>query len=433
MKSRLKYLLLLMVIFIAACNSDDLKNALETVWKVQRLDGNEFMTNQEVVNSNEEIIIAGYQEMEDSITLQNGTLSKINRDGETVWEITTDFSCRTIAIDEDDNIFSAGYLAGTESDARQNKLAKYTTEGDLIWESTYADYLFHVKDLVLDPEGNIIISGTTQYTWDVAKYDAGGTLLWHKSFQSAHSTGDSYHRLLNVLVDSYGDVYLTGTNAADFKAIKYRGSDGELLFINSYDGPYDDADGYTKDKLIAAVLDKEDNLILAGTVILSQVDGIAINEKMIVIKYNSNGDTDWINGYEHPVWARGRIIMVGDLAFDSSNSIIVTGSVTVANILNTFYCYAFKYGEDGTELWFNKDTSNIIPERLKSLKIGADDSLYGFAENSIYHFDKNGKFQWGHETDILGGGRNTLHINDANDVYWIHGPWGYSITKFRKK
>ncbi len=432
MKLRFKLLLVLLVVIFIACDSADLKNALTALWKVQRLDGNEFMTNQEIVNSRDEIIISGYQEKEDSITLKNGTLSKIDKDGLTKWEITTDFSCQGIAIDAENTIFTAGRIAEEDVEKR-NKLARVSDTGDILWESVNSGEFFYIKGILLDHSGNIIEYGTNQYSWNLAKYDATGNLLWQTSYTMQKSTGDVYNRMRKVLVDEADNIYIAGNYLADFKAIKYNGADGEIIYDTLYDGPYDDADGYSKDQLIDAVVDKNNNLYLAGTVILSQVDGIAINEKMVVLKYNDTGDVEWTNEYEHSAYSRGRIIAVGELAVDHDNNIIVTGSVTTTGLINRFYCFAFKYDDAGTELWFTKDTSNVVDERLRSLKIAPDNSIYGFGSNTIYHFDKNGKFIWRHETEIYGGGRNTLHIDGNRDVYWMHGPWGYSVTKFRKK
>ena len=125
-----------------------------------------------------------------------------------------------VAVDADGNAFISGStfgnLGGANAGWSDAFLAKYDSDGNLLWTrqlgtSTY-DYSYSVA---VDAEGNALVSGVTYGSLGgssagsndafLAKYDSDGNLLWTQ--QLGTSSGDSS---TSVAVDASGNAFISG-------------------------------------------------------------------------------------------------------------------------------------------------------------------------------------------------------------------------------
>ncbi len=116
---------------------------------------------------------------------------------------------------------TGGDLAGINQGNLDIFLAKYDAGGDLLWTQQIGTSGHDTSTSVAaDGSGNIYISGATSGGlagtnaggWDayLVKYDSSGSLLWS---QQIGSTG--YERSDSVVLDDLGNVYITGVTDGD--------------------------------------------------------------------------------------------------------------------------------------------------------------------------------------------------------------------------
>lgn len=120
--------------------------------------------------------------------------------------------------------------------------------------------------ITMDGRGNVIVTGTAQAAnsqnqFYTAKYDARtGRKLWE---MLANAEGGSYLPK-SVVADSVGDIIVTGTRTlngdADYYTVKYHGLDGTPVWTQSVDG----GQGGDEDDSIKVLVDSHDDVIVTG-------------------------------------------------------------------------------------------------------------------------------------------------------------------------
>jgi len=179
-----------------------------------------------------------------------------------------------IAIDGANNVIVAGNSQiGAAADAKYDaKIVKYDgTNGGGLWEKTFAgpgggDDMFYA--LALDAAGNAIATGFTfdstgNNDWNTVKYrGTDGAILWAKTFAGSGNLSDVS---VAVAVDAAGNAIVGGrvNNSADpdnrdMQAVKYAASDGALLWSYTHAGS---AGGFDR---VAAVAARAGAVFLAG-------------------------------------------------------------------------------------------------------------------------------------------------------------------------
>lgn len=210
---------------------------------------------------------------------------------------------KAVAFDSSGNIIVTGYSyqPGSSSyDLFTRKLQ--ASNGNTLWTVIY-DYnggVDEAHDLVVDPDGNVYITGkvtnasgnTDYYT---AKYSAAnGTKLWDKVFNgSANGNEDA----VAITRDPYnGDIVVAGSEMIDlgnldFNIIKYD-ADGTLVWQKTLDH------SGTDDQIAAMAMDTSGNFCVTGTTYNgSNLDVLAVKytpegEVINSIKYNGTGNGD---------------------------------------------------------------------------------------------------------------------------------------------
>ena len=170
------------------------------------------------------IYVIGYNTMlNDS---ECAVIIKYSPDGTQMWASTftlngwTGGSPVSIGLDHYGYIFAAGFtLPGL------TKLLKYNNNGNLIWEVNYIDSNVSFSKMVVDYAGNTYLTGGSSDSLLIIKNDPNGILLW----RSTYKFGDFNFQTVNLKLDNYGNIYLSGSTAPGW----YSGGFPTLLKYNS--------------------------------------------------------------------------------------------------------------------------------------------------------------------------------------------------------
>lgn len=187
-------------------------------------------------------------------------LTKYNSSGEYLgtiqWGSSSDDYAYGISVDTLGNIYVTGYTWGG-LDGNINFggydvfLTKYLSLTNKLWTKQWGsssnDYGYSVA---LDNSGNIFVTGSISGNVFLAKYSTNGELLWERQLGSSSSVEYGY----SISIDNSGNIYVTGsTNGEvdgnlsagrnDIFLTKYT-SDGTKLWTKQWGTPLDDC-GYS--------------------------------------------------------------------------------------------------------------------------------------------------------------------------------------------
>ena len=208
--------------------------------------------------------------------------------------------------------------------------AKYAADGTLIWEATYSgpgNGNDIAAALVLDSVGNVIITGSSANATGIpdiftVKYAAQtGAVLWQQRYAGA---ANDYDAGKGVAVDAQDNVFVIGTSTEslafqggggyDYCTLKYAASNGQQLWVRTYNGP-----GNGNDYPYALAVDAAGNVIVTGGII-----GLAGNEDIYTIKYSAaNGTTLWAQTFDGSAHSTDAAIAI---ALDGTGHVFVAGS-----------------------------------------------------------------------------------------------------------
>ena len=170
-------------------------------------------------------------------------LAKYDMAGNLLWTRqlgtwSADYSV-AVAVDGAGNAFISGYtggsLGGTNPGSEDAFLAKYDSAGNLLWtQQLGTSSIDRSESVAVDGAGNAFVSGWTQGDlggsnagwWDafLAKYDAGGNLLWTQ--QLGTSSGESSY---SVAVGVAGNAFISGRTVGSLGGTNAGGWDAFLV------------------------------------------------------------------------------------------------------------------------------------------------------------------------------------------------------------
>ena len=259
----------------------------------------------------------------------------------------------SIVLDDTGNVYITGEsegLTGTHGIFEDYATIKYSSSGEFQWVARYngpaGDY-DRANSITIDASGNIYVtgisdggssgSGDPHFDYASVKYNNAGEVQWVSRYNGSNGNDEAK----SVEVDMTGNVFVTGNSPSpstdyDYVTIKYS-SAGDTLWIKSYNGP---ADG--PDKANDLAIDDRGNVYVTG----NSYGGISTNYDYSTIKYNSDGDSIWVNRYNGPDSDSDDIGV--SIALDKLYNVYVTGRSTSSGS----YDYAtIKYSSDGDENW----------------------------------------------------------------------------------
>jgi uncharacterized delta-60 repeat protein len=286
--------------------------------------------------------------------------------------------------------------------------------------------------IALDDSGNVYVTGEsagigTNSDFATVKYNSLGIQKWASIY---NGPGNSADRANAIVVDKYGNVYVTGTSggigtSSDYATIKYNSS-GVQQWVTRYNSPTNQSD-YS----YAIAIDDSGNVYVTGHSTEQSPD-------YVTIKYNSLGVQQWVARYDSPshhndeAWA---------IAVDSSGNVYVTGDSKRWG--TGIDCATIKYNSSGAQQWIasynwidsSEDvSSNLVLDDSGNVYVAGRSKLYT-GSNSDYvtiKYNSSGGQQWvqryngpGNSMDCV----NAIAVNDSGNVYvtgWSDGNGTYS-------
>jgi uncharacterized delta-60 repeat protein len=329
---------------------------------------------------------------------------KYNSKGEEQWVAryngpgNYDDEAYALAVDNSGNVYVTGYSYG--SDTRFDyATVKYNLQGEEQWVARYngpGNSYDRAYALAVDNFGNVYVTGSsvgsgTGYDYATIKYNSQGEEQWAARY---NGPGNSIDRACALAVDDSGDVYVTGIRSRgsetcyDYATVKYN-LQGEVQWVARYNGP-----GNFFDYPFALAVDHSGNVYVTGS-----SDGSRANDDYATVKYNSQGEEQWVARYNGPGNSYDRAYA---LAVDDSGDVYVTGS-SVGSGTNHDYA-TVKYNSQGEEQWvarYNGPGNSY--DRACALAVDNSGNVYvtgssvGSGTNSDYatvKYNSQGEEQW---------------------------------------
>ncbi|HEX5624704.1 MAG TPA: gliding motility-associated C-terminal domain-containing protein, partial [Saprospiraceae bacterium] len=177
---------------------------------------------------------------------------------------------------------------------------KINKDGQVIWMKRIGNNTEFARDLVLTPDGGMILAGSTGlYGTDnlasdiyLLKLDAVGNILWTKTFGNPAGT---YDEAFAIKMDSRDNLIITGRCIADntFQAFILKAdSDGNSIHFKTF--------GYTNQRTNSfdVIVDRKDNYLITGFTTILENDHTSSESDPFLIKVDSTLQPVFTNVYE---------------------------------------------------------------------------------------------------------------------------------------
>jgi uncharacterized delta-60 repeat protein len=347
-----------------------------------------------------------------------------------------------IAVDSSGRVYVTGY-SSTENFGDDYVTIKYNATGQQQWIAQYnggGNLDDHAVAIVVDVSGNVYVTGFDTNTgfeteYATVKYNAAGQQEWAARY---HGPNNSFDFASALAVDPSGNVYVTGQSLGsntsdDYATIKYNAA-GQEQWVARYNGPANDSDGAD-----AVAIDGAGNVYVTGA---SWGSGTDVD--YATIKYNSNGQVQWVQRYDGPSSSYDAATA---LKVDGAGNVYVTGFSATSE---SYYDYAtIKYSAAGQQQWvarYNGPPGNDIDEAA-AIAVDGSGSVYvtGRSIGSGTYFDyatvkynSSGQEDWvvryngpANADDSAAG----IAVDDSGNVYvtgssYVNGNDDYATIKY---
>lgn len=215
--------------------------------------------------------------------------------------------------------------------------------------------------------------------------------VWEKRY---NGTGNDYDEATSLFVDGAGNIYVAGASTGsgsgkDFTVVKYN-SDGLTQWVGRYNGP-----GNADDDAYLVKVDNAGNVYVSGA---STGSGSGLD--YCVVKYNSAGVQQWASRYNGPGNATDEVY---SLQIDNVGNIYITG-YSNGGATGDDMC-TIKYNSAGVQQWlkrhnespFNYDdygNSIVIDNAGNSYVTGAVTRMNSDLDYYTVKYDANGNQVW---------------------------------------
>ncbi|MFI5219682.1 MAG: T9SS type A sorting domain-containing protein [Bacteroidia bacterium] len=230
----------------------------------------------------------------------------------------------------DSGYIIAGSTSSFGAAGEDGFVIKIDNNGDTLWTKTYGGLDFDVLySIQQTDDGGYIISGsslsfvtTTSYNTDVylIKTDGIGDTLWTKTYETDGGHGNS------VQQTNDGGFFITGTTSTSNIAVFLIKTNtlGDTLWTKTLDGiSYENGEAgqQTND---------------GGYIITGEINSIATNNDIFLIKTDANGDTLWIKTYGNSSSDVGYSVQqTSDDGYIIAGRISLTGNIPRASMIKT--------------------------------------------------------------------------------------------------
>lgn len=243
--------------------------------------------------------------------------------------------------------------------------------------------------------------------------------VWEKRY---NGTGNNYDEATSLFVDGAGNIYVAGASTGsgsgkDFTVVKYN-SDGLTQWVGRYNGP-----GNADDDAYLVKVDNAGNVYISGA---STGSGTGLD--YCVVKYNSAGVQQWASRYNGPGNATDEVY---SLQFDNSGNVYITG-YSNGGLTGDDIC-TIKYNSLGEQQWMvryngsanNDDYGNsiAIDNSGNSYVTGAATRTGSDLDYITIKYDANGSQIWAVFYNGPGNGGDFPSSNaiDANGNIFVTG------------
>jgi uncharacterized delta-60 repeat protein len=244
------------------------------------------------------VYVTGYSR--GSGTYDDYATIKYDTDGNQVWvarhETGGSDRPKALILDAAANVYITGRSVGGAS--YDYATIKYDTDGNQAWIAWYdSSSSDEANDITLDPSGNVYVTGQVRsaysnYDYATVKYNSDGVEQWVATYNGPENDLDEAYA---ITTDSSGDVYVTGGSIGsgefmEYATIKYDSVMGNELWARRYDGAATGDDGAA-----AIVVGSSGNIVVTGG-----SHGSSTNNDYATIKYDSDGNQQWLAKYNGP-------------------------------------------------------------------------------------------------------------------------------------
>jgi uncharacterized delta-60 repeat protein len=244
------------------------------------------------------------------------------------------------------------HVAGYTDDVNQFwdfATIKYDRSGTFLWKGTYQGPVTNVSEqanaVAVDGSGNVYITGTSAANASVdledivtVKYNSSGVQQWLNRYNAS-----SYDIGNVITVGPLGGVYVGGSSNGSMTTIKYK-SNGDTAWVRRYSGT-------GQSEVYAIAVDGSDNVYVAG-----RSAGASGDYDFVTIKYNPAGDTVWTKKYNGPAKSGDEAHAV---QVDASGNVYVSGNSTGIGTNGDFYTVKYSQSTSGVESRSNEIPSNF--------------------------------------------------------------------------
>lgn len=281
---------------------------------------------------------------------KNGFLAKYDNKGNQIWRKTTetaeyDFYI-DIALDYFGQVFICGVTsAPTEQGLTDSFMAKYDTNGNLIWRKAIETSAHDdAAGIATDQSGFVFICGRTltqlgQRTTAafLTKYDTNGNLIWRKATKTAE-----YDDATSIATDQLGDVFICGRTSAhagqrtsDAFLAKYD-TEGNQIWRNTIKtSEYNSA--------LAIATNHLGHVFICGYTSVAAEQGWA---DAFLSKYDTKGNLIW-----HKTTKTEEYDFYLDIATDNLGHVFVFGQFSHSVKQGYTDGFVTKYDEAGNQIW----------------------------------------------------------------------------------
>lgn len=302
---------------------------------------------------------------------------KYSQSGSQLWVRRFAYTGADLALDRNRNLYVTGNLT-----------VKMTPNGDTLWTRAWLPFS-GAKRIEIDTSGNAYLAGSILFDYGVEKVGSEGNVLWTRTYNS-HANDDD--QINDMVLDSQGNIIVTGQSWGigtqwDYLTIKYS-PDGDTLWARRYNGPAPPIEVPT-DIAFAITADDSDNVYVTGW-----SDGVTGTPQCFTIKYSPAGDSLW--GKRFP--ASGSVGYVGyDILNDPS------GYIYVAARANGFEDRLLKYDRAGNLVWsatypanhtFATNPPRLAQDRLGNIYVTSSDYVDPHAYYVVLKYNASNTRLW---------------------------------------
>jgi hypothetical protein len=282
------------------------------------------------------------------------SVAKVSSGGQLLWNHATvlpfdmPMGCFGPALDQTGNAYTTGY-ASSRSSGGFTRIAttKFTPDGSIEWIAYHegppksGDSTDIGRAIAVDSLGNVYVTGQSggSFRGDIVtlKYNQSGVMQWVAYYNGSLDSADTG---VDIAIGQTGDVYVLGGSGglgtgSDIVLLKYRATDGALLWSNLYDGPVHGYDGGN-----SLQIGRNGNILAAGTVYtITGSDGV-------LLRYTPGGAREVLLQYDGPTGSYDGLSFVRE---DVDRNIYVAGNCMGA--LGYTEAVLCKLNPDGVFVW----------------------------------------------------------------------------------